>query len=80
MFKSLFRYITQKFVYSYTNPYLQRIKIYKDLQNKSGIYLWTNLNSNKKYAGSSINLTRRLKNYLNINYLKSELIKNNSLL
>nr|UYL26222.1 GIY-YIG endonuclease [Cordyceps militaris] len=69
-----------KFIYSYTNPYLQRIKIYKDLQYQSGIYLWTNINSNKKYVGSSVNLTRRLKDYFNSYYLKSELLKNNSLI
>lgn len=69
-----------KFVYSYSNPYLQRKEIYKNLNNQSGIYLWTNLISNNKYVGSSVNLSRRLKDYFNKSYLESELKKNNSLI
>lgn len=34
-----------------------------EIKNKAGIYLWTHLESNKKYVGSSVNLFRRLKYY-----------------
>lgn len=67
-------------IYSYINPYLDRKLIYKDLKNKSGIYLWTNMASSKKYVGSSVNLSRRLKDYFNRYYLESEVKKNNSLI
>lgn len=69
-----------KSVYSYSNPYTQRIKMYKDLKNKGGIYLWTNTISNKKYIGSSTNLVRRLRSYFSRAHLKLELKTNNSLI
>ena len=37
--------------------------IYKDNLNKSGIYRWNNLVTNKSYVGSSINLGSRLSIY-----------------
>ena len=36
---------------------------------KQGIYKWTNLKNGKFVVGSSVNLTRRIKEYLNTNYL-----------
>lgn len=65
-------------IYTYKNPYEDRKKIYKDLENKCGIYLWTNVLSNKKYVGSSVNLTGRFKNYFNRAFLVSEITRNNS--
>nr|YP_010303541.1 GIY endonuclease [Purpureocillium takamizusanense]UNI92570.1 GIY endonuclease [Purpureocillium takamizusanense] len=67
-------------IYTYTNPYLNRREIYKNLNNKCGIYLWTNIISDKKYIGSSVNLSRRLKDYFNKSYLQLELKKNNSII
>ena len=69
-----------KTIHTYNNPFLNRKIIYKDLKDKGGIYLWTNIISNKKYIGSSVNLSRRLKDYFNKYYLESELKKNNSLI
>jgi group I intron endonuclease len=34
-----------------------------------GIYQWINKSNGKSYVGSSINISTRLKQYFNINYL-----------
>jgi hypothetical protein len=67
-------------IVSYYNAYLQRKEIFKDNRNKVGIYMWTNLISKKCYVGSSINISRRIRDYFNKLFLKSELEKNNSLI
>lgn len=67
-------------IYSYINPYMQRQEIYKDLKNKGGIYLWTNTISNKKYLGSSTNLSRRFGSYFSRAHLELELKTNNSII
>lgn len=69
-----------KYIYSYSNAYEERIKIFQQNRNKSGIYLWTNTVSGKSYVGSSINLSRRIRDYFNKSYLTRELLKNNSLI
>ena len=48
------------------------------LKNKSGIYLITNLINGKTYVGSSVNLERRLNEYLNPLYITRNLKKGNS--
>ncbi len=35
-------------IYTYNDPYLNRREIYENLNNKCGIYLWTNIISDKK--------------------------------
>lgn len=67
-------------IYSYVNPYAQRKEIYKDLNNKGGVYLWTNIISNKKYVGSAVDLKLRLRSYFSRAHLKLELKTNNSLI
>lgn len=47
---------------------------------KSGIYLWTNLVNGKRYIGSSINLRRRLREYLNPVRLEQELNRGESII
>nr|YP_009268538.1 hypothetical protein [Beauveria caledonica]AMD61802.1 hypothetical protein [Beauveria caledonica] len=69
-----------KNIYSYLNPYINRKQIYKDLRNQSGIYLWTNTITGKKYVGSSINLNIRLKNYFSKNYLEYKIQLDKSLI
>lgn len=49
-----------------------RLKIIKDLKDKSGIYCLINNINGHSYIGSSINLTGRMRNYLNKSYLKSK--------
>jgi len=67
-------------VCSYSDAYKQRKKIYKENLNKTGIYLRTNRISRKCYVGSSVNLSRRLRDYFNKSFLKTELRKNNSMI
>ena len=54
-------------VISYLNAELEKDVIIKQNKNKSGIYRWINVINNKKYIGSSIDLSRRFKEYYNKN-------------
>jgi len=67
-------------VHSYVNAYLQKTEVYKDNNNKTGIYKWTHIISGKSYIGSAINLSNRLRSYYSIAYLKREITKNNSMI
>lgn len=75
MFKNINDIIPVK---SYLNVSELKIIIRKENNNKSGIYLWTNLVSGKSYIGSSINLSRRLNNYFSKGYLIRVSKKNKS--
>ena len=59
----------------YHNADICKDPILSDNQNKSGIYMWTNLINDKRYVGSSENLKIRFSQYFNVNYLK----RNNNL-
>ena len=50
---------------------MQKLKkaILSDNKEKAGIYLWTHLESGKKYIGSAIDLSKRLICYYTISYL-----------
>ena len=63
---------------SYLNIDIEKKQICRDNKGKTGIYRLTHIISKKSYVGSSINLSVRLGNYFNINYLKREIEKNNS--
>lgn len=65
---------------SYSNPYENREKIYKESKDKSGIYCWNNAITKKLYIGSATNLTKRLYYYLSSIRLKKELLKYNRLI
>ena len=52
-----------------------RVQILIDQKDKSGVYCLVNKINGHKYVGSSINLSSRMKNYINNTYLKN---KNNS--
>jgi len=47
----------------YSNAQIDRTLIVKNHKDKSGIYLWTHLDSGKKYIGSSVNLSKRIDFY-----------------
>jgi group I intron endonuclease len=47
----------------YNNAELEKQVILTESKHKAGIYLWTLLDSNTMYVGSSVNLYRRLKKY-----------------
>jgi len=64
----------------YPNSYDYREHIYKENNNKSGIYCWENTINNKLYVGSAVNLTKRFYCYLSITRLKKELLRYNSLI
>lgn len=65
-------------IISYSNADIQKESVLSDNINKSGVYCWINLESGKKYVGSSIDLHRRFMQYYNIKYIirasKSSLI------
>lgn len=61
--------LTTSPVISYLNSDTDKLAILKDNKGKSGVYKWTNLTNGKSYVGSSVNLSRRLAQYYNINIL-----------
>lgn len=67
-------------IVSYSNPILLKSAIYKENQNKTGIYQWVNLITGDSYIGSSINLAKRFSNYFSINFLRREAIKTKSII
>jgi group I intron endonuclease len=67
-------------IMSYTNTEINKIDILKENNNRSGIYLWHNKITDKLYIGSSVNLSKRLRCYFSIGYLRKVLLKNNSLI
>jgi group I intron endonuclease len=54
----------------------------RDIQGKSGVYMWTNLKNKKCYVGSSVDLRRRMLEYYNVNRLLkvSSMVINNAIL
>jgi group I intron endonuclease len=50
----------------YTNADTQKEAVLKDNKGKAGVYCWINIQSGKKYVGSSIDLWRRFMQYYNI--------------
>lgn len=67
-------------VLSYINAEKYKSIIYKENNNKSGIYRWNNLVTGSSYIGSAVNLTKRLRNYFSIGFLKKETRRNNSII
>lgn len=63
---------------SYNNCYVNRYIIYKEMNNKTGIYMWINLINGKIYIGSATDLKIRLYNYLSKTYITKYLQENNS--
>lgn len=64
----------------YPNAELSKYLIYKENNNKAGIYRWTNLINGKYYIGSSLDLRKRLKTYYSIANMNSKLEKSNSII
>lgn len=54
----------------YSNAETDKSKILSENKGKAGIYLWTHKESGKKYIGSAVDLSKRLKDYFSPSYLK----------
>jgi uncharacterized membrane protein len=54
------------------NVDLDKLQILKDNKSKAGIYFFTNNITGKIYVGSSYNLSKRLRLYFSLNYLKKK--------
>ena len=61
--------VTPLFVYD--NIEDKKAEIWKDNKGKSGVYRWINTVTGSSYVGSSAVLNRRIKCYLDTNYLKT---------
>ena len=62
----------------YSNPEEIKMLIFKENNNLSGIYRWTNLISGKSYIGSAANLSKRLSKYFLSKHLQKVLLKSKS--
>lgn len=56
----------------YYNTDTQKLDILEENKRKSGIYRWINTLNGKSYIGSSVDISRRLSEYFNYNYLINE--------
>ena len=65
---------------SYPNAYKDKSIVYKENRNKSGIYRWNNLITDKSYIGSSISLGGRFSNYYSLAFLKNRIKKGSSII
>jgi group I intron endonuclease len=53
----------------YHNADVNKLQILSDNKEKAGIYMWTQNESDKRYIGSVVDLSKRLFNYYSIAYL-----------
>jgi len=58
---------------SYSNAEVDKSKILKENQNKSGIYMWTNLINDKQYIGSAVDLSNRFSFYYSTTSMENAL-------
>lgn len=54
----------------YNNADVDKLRIYSDNKGKAGIYMWTHIESGKRYVGSAYDLSKRLSNYFSKAYLE----------
>jgi hypothetical protein len=55
---------------TYSNADILKKKISDENNSKCGVYLWKNKENGKCYIGSSNSLSRRFREYFNLNYLE----------
>lgn len=63
---------------TYSNAERDKFILYKDNKNKSGIYRWNNLITNKSYIGSAKSITGRFSIYYSTNSVQRKLVEGNS--
>ena len=56
----------------YENADTDKLRILSENRDKMGVYMWINLETGKRYIGSSVNLKRRFLSYYNVNILMEE--------
>jgi hypothetical protein len=56
----------------YENADTDKLRILSENRDKMGVYMWINLETGKRYIGSSVNLKRRFLSYYNVNRLMEE--------
>jgi group I intron endonuclease len=56
----------------YENAYDMKKEFFNENKGKSGIYMITNKLTNEIYIGQSSDISKRFKNYFNLNYIKSK--------
>jgi group I intron endonuclease len=54
----------------YNNVDINKSQILLDNKSKTGVYMWTNIQSGKIYIGSAYDLSKRFSQYFSIKYLK----------
>jgi len=62
----------------YSNAEQDKSKIINDNKNKSGIYMWKNINNGKQYIGSAVNLSERLWFYYSFKAIENLLKRSKS--
>lgn len=55
----------------YEDVFKMKKEILKENKGKSGIYMLSNQLTNEIYIGQSVDISKRFRNYLNLNYIKS---------
>jgi len=53
----------------YNNAEINKLQILSDNKGKVGIYMWTHIESSKRYIGLVVNLSKRLSLYFSKKYL-----------
>ena len=64
----------------YNNAEVDKAKILKENKHKSGIYIWKNKINGKRYIGSAVDLSKRLKFYYSNSSMEALLKKSKSLI
>lgn len=67
-------------VIKYANADIDKLLVLKETKGKAGVYKWVNLENGKSYIGSSVNLSRRFRDYYSIRFLEKEIKKNKSMI
>jgi hypothetical protein len=59
-------------VKTYNSLKEDRLQLIKEQKDKTGVYCLVNLINGHTYIGSSVNIEKRMKNYLNNSFIKSK--------